>query len=117
MSELIFKKHHKQFCENGTHGGFQYLLSSKLLCIGVGVHGREFLYVGDGVERDKNWRFVVLKLRQENCLLLYWKEKYSQICWWYKLESLCVSVGGFVEPQKTPWPARCRHLQQAWRNS
>jgi len=29
------------------------------------------LYVGDGVERDKNWRFVVLKLRQENYSLLY----------------------------------------------
>jgi hypothetical protein len=59
---------------------FQYLLSSNLLCIGVGVRGREFLYVGDGVERDKNWRFVVLKLRQENYRLLYRKEKYSQIC-------------------------------------
>jgi hypothetical protein len=55
----------------GPMWGFQHLLSSKLLCVGVGVHGREFLYVGDGVERDKNWRFVVLKLRQENCCLLY----------------------------------------------
>jgi hypothetical protein len=55
----------------GPMWGFQHLLSSKLLCVGVGVHGREFLYVGDGVERDKNWRFVVLKLRQENCCLSY----------------------------------------------
>jgi hypothetical protein len=55
----------------GPMWGFQYLLSSKLLCIGVGVHGREFLYVGDGVERDKTWLFVVLKSRQENYRLLY----------------------------------------------